>query len=386
MDNNQDGIIIENTEELDRLEYVDNDNLPIFKTVNVTKKDFSLYELFRKYNKGKVIYEVNFQRNEVWETKQKYELIESILMGLPLPIFYFKQSEDEYIVVDGKQRLSTLFSYFRNEFALKNLRILSELNGKKFEDLTGEYSIYQSQLEDYQIYSHLILPPTPDRILFDIFDRVNRGGTKLNKQEIRNALYHGKGLDMINEIVKTKEFIKATKLKPDKDRRMRASYLMTRFLAFYMYFGNQLDDDEEVYEYKEIDGLLEHVLLCLNKKSDNERKSLYVMSLNCLTMSYDLIGSGVFRKSLNQSNPINMNIFETTMYLMSRIYLSECKGYSGNIREIVFNVINSDEFLSCIGDSRDGYIKVYKRFQLMDEIAEEILDDYKNSGKRAKVN
>lgn len=200
MDQGQDGIVIENTEELEQLEYAADKNLPIFKTVNVAKKDFSLFELFRKYNKGKVIYEVDFQRNELWEPKQKHELIESILMGLPLPIFYFKQSEDEYIVVDGKQRLSTLFSFFRNEFALKNLRVLDELNGKRFNDLTGKYSIYQSQLEDYQIYSHLILPPTPDKILFDIFDRVNRGGTKLNKQEIRNALYHGKGIDMINTV------------------------------------------------------------------------------------------------------------------------------------------------------------------------------------------
>lgn len=375
MDNNQEGIIIENTEELDQLEYSDNDNLPIFKTVNVTKKDFSLYELFRKYNKGKIVYEVDFQRNEVWETKQKYELIESILMGLPLPIFYFKQSEDEYIVVDGKQRLSTLFSYFRNEFALRNLRVLSELNGKKFEDLTGEYSIYQSQLEDYQIYSHLILPPTPDKILFDIFDRVNRGGTKLNKQEIRNALYHGKGLDMINEIVKTKEFINATNLTPDKDRRMKASYLMTRFLAFYLYFGNQLDVDGKTYEYREIDDLMEYTLICLNRKNEEEHKRLYMLSLGCLEMAHDLVGTGVFRKALNQSNPINMNIFETTMYLMSKLYLSNSKIYNGNIREKVLNVINSDEFLSCIGDSRDGYTKVYRRFEFMDAIAKEILND-----------
>ena len=248
MDQGQDGIVIENTEELEQLEYAADKNLPIFKTVNVAKKDFSLFELFRKYNKGKVIYEVDFQRNELWEPKQKHELIESILMGLPLPIFYFKQSEDEYIVVDGKQRLSTLFSFFRNEFALKNLRVLDELNGKRFNDLTGKYSIYQSQLEDYQIYSHLILPPTPDKILFDIFDRVNRGGTKLNKQEIRNALYHGKGIDMINTVVKTKEFINATNLKPDKDRRMKASYLITRFLAFYMLFNHQLTENGKAYE------------------------------------------------------------------------------------------------------------------------------------------
>ncbi len=81
-------------------------------------------------------------------------------MGLPLPIFYFKQQDNAtYVVVDGKQRLTALFEYLDNEFVLKGLKILTFLNGKKFKDLVEEYSIYQTQLEDYQVYSHVILPP-----------------------------------------------------------------------------------------------------------------------------------------------------------------------------------------------------------------------------------
>ena len=195
----EDDVLLENEEELNNLEYAGNDEIPIFETVRVTKKDFSVFELFRKYKKQQLILDVDFQRNNVWGNKQKCELIESILMGLPLPIFYFKQQNNStYVVVDGKQRLSTLFEFLNNSFPLKSLKILTFLNGKKFQDLEDELGIYQSQLEDYQVYSHVILPPTPDKILFDIFDRVNRGGTKLNKQEIRNALYHGRGLNMIN--------------------------------------------------------------------------------------------------------------------------------------------------------------------------------------------
>lgn len=177
------------------MEYDGEPNSNVFKEVRVTKKDFSIYELLRKYKQDKLILGVSFQRRKVWDEKQKCELIESILMGLPLPIFYFKQLDNSrYVVVDGKQRLSALFEYLSNEFALKNLKILDFLNTKKFKDLEDTLGIYQSQLEDFQIYSHVILPPTPDKILFDIFDRVNRGGTRLNKQEIRNALYQGKGM------------------------------------------------------------------------------------------------------------------------------------------------------------------------------------------------
>ena len=232
----EDEVMLENEDDLNVLEYAGNDERPLFETVRVTKKDFSVFELYRKYNKQQLILDVDFQRKTVWGYKQKCELIESILMGLPLPIFYFKQQNNStYVVVDGKQRLSTLFEFLNNGFSLKSLKILTFLNGKKFKDLTEELGIYQSQLEDYQVYSHVILPPTPDKILFDIFDRVNRGGTKLNKQEIRNALYHGRGLKMITSITETEIFEEATRIEHGKDARMKGSYLLTRFFAFYLF-------------------------------------------------------------------------------------------------------------------------------------------------------
>ena len=245
----EDEVLLENEEELNELEYFGDEEKPIFESVRVTKKDFSIYELYRKYKKKQLILEVDFQRNEVWGPKQKCELIESILMGLPLPIFYFKQQNNStYVVVDGKQRLSTLFDFLSDGFPLKSLKILKFLNGKKFKNLVDELGIYQSQLEDYQVYSHVILPPTPDKILFDIFDRVNRGGTKLNKQEIRNALYHGRGLNMITEVVASQEFLQATRIEYKKDRRMKGSYLVTRFLAFYLFFNDLLFKDGKKYE------------------------------------------------------------------------------------------------------------------------------------------
>lgn len=155
-----DDIELENSEELDQLEYTEETDEPIFSSVKVTKKDFSIFELHRKFKQKKLILDVDFQRKSVWSPKQKCELIESILMGLPLPIFYFKQQDNAtYVVVDGKQRLTALFEYLDNEFVLKGLKILTFLNGKKFKDLVEEYSIYQTQLEDYQVYSHVILPP-----------------------------------------------------------------------------------------------------------------------------------------------------------------------------------------------------------------------------------
>lgn len=370
-------ISLENEEELNNLEYSGSEEKPLFASVRVTKKDFSIYELYRKYKKQQLVLEVDFQRNTVWEPKQKCELIESILMGLPLPIFYFKQQNNStYVVVDGKQRLSTLFEFLNNGFTLKSLKILKFLNGKKFKDLTDELGIYQSQLEDYQVYSHVILPPTPDKILFDIFDRVNRGGTKLNKQEIRNALYHGRGLKMITAVTKSEEFVKATRIEHKKDSRMKGSYLVTRFLAFYLLFNGLLDKDGKQYEYTgDLDDLIEVTLTKLNQTLLEELEQIGKFTIKCLERANDILGKGAFRKEVNESKPINMNIFETTLYFMALMQKNNVVVPQKVVYEALKRTINSDEFLDYIGNSRDNAVKVYGRFQLMEKVFEEIKND-----------
>lgn len=370
-------ISLENEEELNNLEYSGSEEKPLFASVRVTKKDFSIYELYRKYKKQQLVLEVDFQRNTVWGPKQKCELIESILMGLPLPIFYFKQQNNStYVVVDGKQRLSTLFEFLNNGFTLKSLKILKFLNGKKFKDLTDELGIYQSQLEDYQVYSHVILPPTPDKILFDIFDRVNRGGTKLNKQEIRNALYHGRGLKMITAVTKSEEFVKATRIEYKKDSRMKGSYLVTRFLAFYLLFNGLLDKDGKQYEYTgDLDDLIEVTLTKLNQTLLEELEQIGKFTIKCLERANDILGKGAFRKEVNESKPINMNIFETTLYFMALMQKNNVVVPQKVVYEALKRTINSDEFLDYIGNSRDNTVKVYGRFQLMEKVFEEIKND-----------
>ncbi len=365
-------IELENAEELDYMEYDGNDKADsdIFRQVRVTKKDFSIYELRRKHMMKKLVLDVPFQRRNVWTEKQKCEIIESILMGLPLPIFYFKQQDDSvYVVVDGKQRLSALFEYLDNGYSLKNLKILTFLNGKKFKDLSGEFGIYQSQLEDYQVYSHVILPPTPDKILFDIFDRVNRGGTKLNKQEIRNALYQGKGMDMIHEITRGDAFQNATRIVYEKDTRMKGAYLMTRFFAFYLLFDWKTRTKKTFHRYSgDSDKLIEMTLKYLNTCAEQELILLKNAAQDALENAYFYLGRLAFRKT--ESNPVNMNIFETTMYLMTKIPKKD-NSIKIDLREKLYNTINSDEFIACIGNGRDNEPNVVKRFDLMDVIAKE---------------
>lgn len=344
--------------------------------IKVERGFYTVYELKRKYD-GKIkriILDSDFQREDVWKHIQKAELIESILMGLPLPIFYFNQDKmGRLIVVDGRQRLTALFEFMSDDWSLKGLRVLHELNGKKFSDLDP---IVQSQIEDYQIQAHVIQPPTPDRIKFDIFDRVNRAGTQLNKQEIRNALYQGKSTSLLKKVVETDIFEKATEKAFVRNPRMKDKYIVLRYIAFHLYFEKKLSFNEIIYVYKnDIDELLGITMDYINNLNDSEVMELYELIINSLEKTTDILGENAFRlvRSNGSRSPINMNVFEVVMYLMSKVDIEK---YEKN-KTLLYKVNklkSTAEFLDSIGNHRDNWVKVERRFSMMDKLLEELYD------------
>ena len=184
----------------------------------------------------------------------------------------------------------------------------------RFEDLL---TVYQTRIEDFQIQAHVIMPPTPDRIKFDIFDRVNRGGTILNKQEIRNALYQGNATAFLNRIVETQAFRLATGNAFLREKRMKDKYIVRRFISLYLYKHNYYkNDDGELYIYKnDIDELLGKGMESLNSMPDNKLKNLEDMIIKALLSSVAILGGDAFRLvNEGKRGPINMNIFESIMF------------------------------------------------------------------------
>jgi hypothetical protein len=345
------------------------------ESIKVDKAFYTVYELKRKYEKDVplIILDSSFQRDNVWNQKQKNELIESVLMGLPLPIFYFNQ--DKYgrlIVVDGRQRLTTLFEYIDNRFILNNLKILKGLNDKNFKQLTP---LMQSKLEDYQVQAHVIMPPTPDRVKFDIFDRVNRAGTQLNKQEIRNALYQGKATKLLLRISKSNEFKLASGNSFLDEVRMKDRYLILRFIAFYLYFNeNIITKKGERYEYTDIDDLLGTVMEQLGGWKDAEIEMLEKTSIIALGNSAHYLGGEAFRLNVEgKRTPINMNVFEVITYIMSKV--PQNLSNSDRIIKIISGLKKEEAFIDSIGNRRDSYLKIKTRFDLAEKAVLEILND-----------
>lgn len=199
-------------------------------TVNLEKFDRSLFELHRWYTGGRLIIDPEWQRRYVWDKKRASRQIESFLINLPIPVIYLAESgQAKYEVIDGLQRLTSIFNFFESKYALTGLEFHSELNGSYFRDLSSEQ---QASLENKTIRTFELSAATPKELMFLIFERLNTGGVALNDMEIRNCLYRGRLNDLIKELAQIEEFKSAINQK-GLEKRMSDSMLVLRFLAFY---------------------------------------------------------------------------------------------------------------------------------------------------------
>lgn len=379
-----------NTDELDQednqtmsfgsIENNEQENAYRNKQIKVDKGFYTCFELKRKFEKDEpgVILDSDFQREDVWTIKQKRELIESVLMDLPLPIFYFNEDQNgRLIVIDGRQRLTSLFEFMSNKFHLDNLKIFNDFDKKFFNDLAP---VYQTKIEDYQIMANIIKPPTPDNIKFDIFDRVNRAGTQLNKQEIRNALYQGNATQLLNTLSSLEEFQIATENSFKNDKRMKSKYILLRFIAFNLFFENKLTSNNEQYNYNgDIDEFLGVVMEYLNKCNDKELNRIKNTTKDSLQKIIFYIPKDAFRLieiengKTTKRYSININIFENLMYAMTLIPDNNIK-LKNIVEEKFTNMKLSEEFKDLIRNHRDSENKVIARKNIILKIVGEIND------------
>jgi uncharacterized protein with ParB-like and HNH nuclease domain len=332
--------------------------------VKVSRDVFSVYELKRKFDERETVkLDPDFQREDVWKRKQQSELIESILMGIPLPVMYF--AEDKYgnlQVIDGRQRLTALFKFLDNDFNISSSPVLTHLKGKKFKELDQKEQI---KLEDYQLIVYIIKPQTPDRIKFDIFDRVNRGGTQLNKQEMRNALYQGKSTVLLKELSQEQIFKKATG-NAINSKRMKDRYLIIRFLGFYLYFEKQIN-----VEYKsDIDDFLGKIMEYINNLDDDLVVKFKKIFIKSMKNSFDILGENAFRiPNSNRKRPINMALFESLSYLMSFDIVQK---YPDEVKRKINLLFKDQEFLNSLTERIDSSKSVEVRFSKMKNILKEL--------------
>jgi 5-methylcytosine-specific restriction endonuclease McrA len=200
------------------------------ETVVIEKNDRSLSEFHRWYQAGRLIIDPEWQRSYVWDRRRASRLIESFLLDIPVPVIYLaKNTEGKYEVIDGVQRLTSLFQYFEGKFSFTGLEMLPQFNKKSFSELPLEE---QNKLQDTTLRTFELSPLTSSNLLFVIFERLNTGGIPLNEMEVRNCVYRGTLNNLIRELAKYPECVDCLNQK-DVAKRMGDRNMVLRFLAFY---------------------------------------------------------------------------------------------------------------------------------------------------------
>jgi hypothetical protein len=334
--------------------------------IRIAKDQYSVFELLRKEKAGRVVLAPDFQRKDVWKTKNRSELIESILMGIPVPLVYLFEDENGIRqIIDGKQRITALKLFVENKFSLSDLDMLPHLRAKRFLDLDP---VLQAKIEDFQINTYVIQPPTPEFVKFNIFERVNRSGVNLNKQEMRHALYQGSSTTIIKNLAETELFVTSTDGSVNSDR-MKDRYMVLRFICFYLWQKGHFKD----LEYKsDIDSFLASGMKIINSHIDkNVMDQTTDDFTNGLTICYSLLGVNAFRfepKSTNgKRRPINIGLFEMLLFAFCRVNINEIKQKEKIIEEIDLRkkMIDEQGLFSGLLDSKDY---VMMRFELANEI------------------
>ncbi len=139
-----------------------------------------------------------FQRQNVWSPKQKSRRIESLLLNIPVPVSFLAEERDgTHVVVDGQQRLRAVEEFASGQYRLRDLGILPQLNGLRWADLTTQQTRH---IYTRTIRCIVISDESNPNIRFEVFERLNTGGTPLNDQEIRNCIHRGPLNANINEL------------------------------------------------------------------------------------------------------------------------------------------------------------------------------------------
>lgn len=278
--------------------------------IRVATKSFSLRNVLDMIDAGDLELAPDFQRNRVWKPRQKSRLIESLLLQIPLPAFYFAEDTDGLLrVVDGLQRLSTIHSFMRaQDFTLRDLEYLKE-EGNGFSDLPQGL---QRRLYNAQLVVHVIDPATPDEVKYNIFKRINTGGEPLNAMEIRHCMSRRRSREFLRRCTKTEAFHQATGGTLRDHVRMQDREAVLRFAAF-----RQLDDISLYDKFGTLERLLDWAVKRLDtpeELSDAAMGQLHEEFVLAMTNATLVFEGHAFRKWPTYSDrysPINRALFES---------------------------------------------------------------------------
>lgn len=337
------------------------------KSIDINSKTLTLDNLIKRLRENEIDLNPEFQRSgNLWSPEQQSRLIESLLIRIPLPAFYFDGTNDErWLVVDGLQRLSAIKNFVvENKLRLTGLEFLEKkIGGLTFSQLPRPY---QRQIEETNIVAYIINPGTPEDVKFNIFKRINTGGKQLELQEIRHALNQGLPARFITRLASCQEFKRATQNAIPVERMLDREFV-TRFVAFYLFSPDDYRTD--------LDTFLSRVMKYLRKLSPYDLFKIEYDFKRAMNLARFIFTRWSFRKVFyihEKRYPINKALFEVWSVCLARLTNKEREMLMKD-RKFVFEdfmklMRNDSHFVATISASTGDKAKVKYRFSKIKEL------------------
>lgn len=337
--------------------------------IDISVENISLYYLLERLHNNEIDLFADYQRNwNLWSRIQQSRLIESILIRIPIPSFYFDtRSDGRWQIVDGLQRVTTFYNFIiQGNFRLVGLEFLPQFNGYTFTELPREL---QRRIEEFSLSIYLINRETPEEIKFIIFSRINTGGINLNNQELRYALNQGSATKLLSELSNSKEFKEATFFSVNP-KRMNDLEFINRFFSFYLfkhdYVGNlEIFLNQTLVRINKNDFSLDHLKLEFFKSMEYSIK-IFEDYRFIKFDSINLVG----RKRINKSlfDAVSVNLAWLSNFELEILFQRRSDVING-----LLELFQDVEFNDSISFSTNSRRKVNYRFESIRHLFKQII-------------
>lgn len=210
----------------------------------VYSRDWTVATILNQIEQGNIDLNPGFQRRNAWNDTKRSRLIESILIGYPIPEIVLAESKgkrNSFIVIDGKQRLLTIAGYKDNEKYKywdrrnpKTVDLKSKYNALSYDDLSSDTELLRI-FENSALRCTVISNYHSENSLYDIFYRLNAGSTKLSSQELRQALNKGKFSEFLLQVTDEDNILRNVMNIKEPDKRLRDVEVLLRCMSFLEY-------------------------------------------------------------------------------------------------------------------------------------------------------
>lgn len=343
--------------------------------INSWGADLSFRELITMYEEDDLV-KPELQRKYVWSKDEASRFIDSILLGLPVPSIFLAKVGEQRLIIDGYQRILTVYDYVRGIFSgdnkifrLSNSDMINQRwRGKAFAELTSDE---QKRIKNSTIHAIIFEQKYPqnDTGMYQIFERINASGRILKSQEIRNCVYHGKLNTLIMELNKDHNW-RLLFGSEAEDSRMADVELVLRFFAMYDFYR----DHEISVKQIALKKYLNEYMSAMNKADDEKLEYYAEIFTSTMSMILEKIGKNAFRNltrvtpkkpTQQYASAFHPAIFDAVgqaaAYIVeNNIQLSQDRDYEQAHRAL----LNNAEFKDCISIRTTNVDKIRKRIEL----------------------